>query len=81
MKEILNLHIVRDRLNTERIRQSNAHSVSFHNENKLKTLTYSILIDYNQFYYLDLSIPDCCIPQKSVLQRYHEPRRQSNRHR
>lgn len=27
MREILNLHIVRDRLNTERIRQSNANSV------------------------------------------------------
>lgn len=26
MREILNLHVVRDRLNTERIRQSNANS-------------------------------------------------------
>lgn len=28
MRDILNLHLVRDRLNTERIRQQNLHSVS-----------------------------------------------------
>lgn len=28
MRDILNLHLVRDRLNTERIRQGNLHTVS-----------------------------------------------------
>lgn len=28
MREILDLHIVRDRLNTEKIKQGNAHSVN-----------------------------------------------------
>lgn len=56
MKEILNLHIVRDRLNTERIRQSNAHSVNY----GLK-INNVFNINALNFYYLDLSIPDCCI--------------------
>lgn len=44
MKEILNLHIVRDRLNTERIRQSNAHSVSL---SLKKKLTFFLFITTN----------------------------------
>lgn len=41
MRDILNLHLVRDRLNTERIRQGNLHTV-----NTKKRIFFFVIIDF-----------------------------------